>query len=322
MELRDIEVFLTLADELHFGRTAERLRLTPARVSQVVKQAERRLGGVLFERTSRHVALTPLGVQLRDDLSGTYAQLRGVLERAGRAARGATGLLRLGMISWDTARLLPAVDAFTEARPGVEVRIRSVGFGDPFAGLRAGEIDVAMVWLPVREPDLTVGPVVFTEPVVLAVAATHRLATRDSVSLEDLADEVVMGGARPDYWRAALVPNRTPSGRPIPVGPTVTSFEQMLPILATGEAVSPVHAHAAQYLPRANIVYVPIRDAPLASWALIWRTAAENDLIRAFARSVVPWSGGGGAGEADGRRAADPDGAVVLGGDGDDTFPA
>ena len=59
MELRDIEVFLTLAEELHFGRTAERLHVTPARVSQAIKKQERAIGAALFERTSRVVRLTP-----------------------------------------------------------------------------------------------------------------------------------------------------------------------------------------------------------------------------------------------------------------------
>ncbi|MGW8882036.1 LysR family transcriptional regulator, partial [Streptomyces mirabilis] len=68
MELRDIEIFLTLAEELHFGRTAARLHVSPARVSQAIKKQERRIGGALFDRTSHHVRLTPLGRQLYDDL--------------------------------------------------------------------------------------------------------------------------------------------------------------------------------------------------------------------------------------------------------------
>lgn len=59
VELRDIEIFLTLAEELHFGRSAERLRVSPARVSQAIKKQERAIGAQLFERTSRQVRLTP-----------------------------------------------------------------------------------------------------------------------------------------------------------------------------------------------------------------------------------------------------------------------
>ncbi|MFE0268675.1 LysR family transcriptional regulator [Nocardiopsis alba] len=286
MEMRDIEVFLTLAEELHFGRTAERLRLTPARVSQIVKQAERRVGGTLFERTSRRVSLTPLGEQLRDELSETYAAIHDVLDRARLTARGTTEPFRIGMISWRTEMPGPALDRLSERMPGLEANLRSITFADPFGPLRSGEIDVAVLWLPVREPDLTVGPVVDVEPVVLAMSASHPLAAARTVSLEDLAEVPVMGGARPEYWREGLVPSRTPSGRPVPLGPTVTTSEEMIPILATGEAVSPMHAHAAEYLPLPALVYRPIVDAPPARWALVWRTATENERIRAFAEVV------------------------------------
>jgi DNA-binding transcriptional LysR family regulator len=68
VELRDIEIFLTLAEELHFGRTAERLHVSQARVSQAISKQERRLGVALFDRTSRRVTLTPVGRRLREDL--------------------------------------------------------------------------------------------------------------------------------------------------------------------------------------------------------------------------------------------------------------
>ena len=73
-ELRDIEIFLTPAEELHFGRTAQRLRVTPARVSQAIKKRERRVGAPLFDRSPHHVALTPIGRQLHADLQTAFEQ--------------------------------------------------------------------------------------------------------------------------------------------------------------------------------------------------------------------------------------------------------
>ena len=99
MELRDIEIFLTLAEELHFGRTATRLHVSQARISQAISQQERRLGALLFDRTNRRVVrLTPVGRQLRDDLRPVYAGLRDSLERARLAAQGVTAVLRVGML--------------------------------------------------------------------------------------------------------------------------------------------------------------------------------------------------------------------------------
>lgn len=96
MELRDIEIFLTLAEELHFGRTAERLHLSQARVSQSISRQERRLGGALFDRSTRTVTLTPLGQRLRDDLHPGYGLIRKALTRAAETARGCSGTVRLG----------------------------------------------------------------------------------------------------------------------------------------------------------------------------------------------------------------------------------
>jgi DNA-binding transcriptional LysR family regulator len=69
MELREIEIFLALAEELHFSRTAERLHVSQARISQTIKKLERQVGAPLFDRTSRSVAPTPIGARLRDDLA-------------------------------------------------------------------------------------------------------------------------------------------------------------------------------------------------------------------------------------------------------------
>ncbi|GAA3470764.1 LysR family transcriptional regulator [Nonomuraea roseola] len=286
MELRDIEIFLTLAKELHFGRTAEQLHVSAARVSQAIKKQERAIGAELFHRDSRKVRLTPAGIRLRDDLTPVYRDLQASMERARLAARGKTDVLRIGMLSSNAQDLRPIMDEFAARHPGCEPQFRTIDFGDPFGPLREGRVDVAILWLPVLEPDLTVGPVAYIDSVVLAMAATHRLAGRTSVSLEDLGDEVVMGGAKPAYWREALVPLRTPSGRLIRIGPIVSSNEEMLPILSTGEAVSPGHGHAMRYYTRPDIAYVPIHDAPPAQMALVWRTGAENEVTRAFTEAV------------------------------------
>ncbi|MFC8066777.1 LysR substrate-binding domain-containing protein [Streptomyces sp. NPDC057293] len=286
MEIRDIEIFLTLAEELHFGRTAERLHVTAARVSQAIKKQERQIGGALFARTSHHVSLTPLGQQLHDDLLPVHRGLQRSLERAALAAKGKTEVLRLGMTSSNVEDLRPVLDEFSSRHPGCMVQIRAVGYNDPFTALRHDTIDVLLAWLPVREPDLTVGPVAYTEPVVLCVSSAHPLAKRDSISYEDLADEAVLTGAAPDYWREALIPAHTSSGRPIPKGPTAVDGTQLLAIVASGEAVCPVHAHALRYYGRPDIAYIPIHDAPLSRWALSWHTNSETDRIRALAKVV------------------------------------
>ncbi|MFJ6674151.1 LysR family transcriptional regulator [Actinosynnema sp. NPDC091369] len=278
MERRDLEVFLTLAEELHFSRTAERLHVSQARVSQSVKQLERRIGAPLFERTSRRVALTPIGRRLRDDLAPAYQQIVDGIARAVEAARG-TSLLRVGFEAPAVADLVTDVlDRFRARHPDSEVLVREAPFTDPFSLLRADEVDVLVTLFPVGEPDLTAGPVLFEEPLVLAVADTHPFTRQESVTLEDLARDTVFRAA---YWR-----DTTPKGAPIKRGRDVTTFQELLTAIATGEGVCPLGAHAAGYFARPRIAFLPLVGAPRLAWGLVWRTAGETARVREFAAAA------------------------------------
>jgi DNA-binding transcriptional LysR family regulator len=284
LELRDIEIFLTLAEELHFGRTAERLHLTPARVSQSIKAQERRIGGLLFERTSRTVRLTPLGKQLKDDLSDAHRQITEAVHNAARTASGLAGTLTLGSMGAQPWTITHVLDLFRSRLPDVNLHIREVQPTAPLDELRSGAVDVAHVWLPVDEPDLTVGPVVHTCDIVLAVSATHPYSSRDSVCWEDLADCVVVTGpAVPTSMEETFHPYFTPSGRPIPRGPVVNSWHEIMSTVAAGRAVAATASDVVRFYPWPNVVYVPIRDVPKCEWAFVWRSTNETPLIRALA---------------------------------------
>ncbi|MFG1680004.1 LysR family transcriptional regulator [Nonomuraea sp. NPDC049269] len=288
MELRDIEIFLTLAAELHFGRTAERLHVTPARISQAIKKQERQIGALLFDRTSRTVRLTPVGEQLRDDLRPLYAGLMDSMRRAKLAARGKTARLRIGMMPVNTHDLRPYWATFRTHHPYCELQLRHAAFVDPFGVLRRGEADLLVTWLPVEEPDLTVGPALFADPRLLAVAADHELAGRSAVSVEDIA-HFRHSGARPvpAYWEDGFVPFQTPRGYPIERGPLVTNMDELLSLVSISEIVNVLPAHSARYFSRPDITWLPITDLRALTFGLVWRTEAENDLIRAFARVVT-----------------------------------
>lgn len=289
MELRDIEIFLTLAEELHFGRTAERLHVSQARVSQAISRQERRLGVALFDRTSRRVALTPVGRRLCEDLQQALDLLHAGLARAQAAGQGARRNLRLGVFGHAGHELRPLVDAFRDRHPGSDIQFGEINGADAFTALRSGEHDAHVLWLPVAEPDLTVGPTVLTGGRVLAVAADHPLARRGSASLEDLADNHVvdLGPEAPEYWVASMVPTRTPLGRRIPRGPAARTFHEILSLVAAGRCVHPLGDLAARYNKPPGIVFLPLHDAPTLAWALTWRTTADSPAIRALAQTAT-----------------------------------
>ncbi|SHF65818.1 LysR family transcriptional regulator [Streptoalloteichus hindustanus] len=288
-ERHELEAFLVLAEELHFGRTAERLRLSQARVSQTIRKLERAIGAPLFERTSRRVALTPIGARLREDLAPLHRAMGEAIGRATAAARGVDGVLRLGFLGAGAGELTPTIlETFRARHPGCEIQMRETHFADPLGPLRAGEVDLLLTRLPVEEPDLTVGPVVLSEPRVLAVPARHPLARRRSVSLEDLARHTVFGvvGPAPDYWWDFHVPPTTPSGKPVPRGQGVATFQELLALVAAGQGISPVAASVTRYYPRPDVVFVPFDDAPPTDVAVVWRTAGATARTRAFVDAV------------------------------------
>lgn len=289
VELREIEIFLTLAEELHFGRTAERLHLSVSRVSQSIRKQERAVGAPLFERTSRKVELTTVGEVLRAGLLPAYEGIGTAVAAATAAARRLAGTLTLGFMGGQAHELEPDLARFRARHPDVELRLHEVVFSDPFAALRRGDVDLLTTWLPVVEPDLTVGPVLRSEPLRLLVATGHPLAAAGRADVEVLADHAVpaIRGAAPPAWLAGVLPERTPSGREVPRGPAAATYQEILALVAAGKAVCPVPDEGRRYFPWPGVTYLPLDGAPAVRWALVWRASDTTPLLRAFVAEVA-----------------------------------
>ncbi|MEU6850244.1 LysR family transcriptional regulator [Actinacidiphila alni] len=290
MERYEMETFLTLAEELHFGRTAMRLRVTTARVSQVISGLERRVGAPLFERTSRSVALTPIGRRLHDDLRPAFERLEAALATAVAEGRGVTGLLRVGFVGAAAGRLLVrATDRFRTRHPGCEVEISEVRMAEALERLRADALELLIACLPLSGPDLANGPVLLSEPRMLAVPAGHPFARRGSVSVEDLAHADVLQApcSLPDHWREPGSPRLTPAGLAIPLGRTAATFPEILALVGAGEGVFPVGAHVTRSPTPPDVTYVPFHDTPPLDWGPVWRTSRATARIRAFTEAAA-----------------------------------
>lgn len=289
MELREIEIFLALAEELHFGRTADRLHVTPARVSQAIKKQERAIGAELFKRTSRNVQLTPIGEQLRDGLAVGYRQIQEALAAAAAAGQGIIGELHIGYATaWCGNLIVAATDTFRTRHPDCRVHMYESPMLDPLGPLRDGSRDLQLIELPIDEPDIVNGPVLFSEPRALVVPADHPFAELETVSMEDLADvPLITITGQPQYFLDLHYPRHTPKGRPIPRGPSTTAWQEVLALVGAGKGVSPTSARAAHYYSRPDIVYVPFRDAPPVEYGLLWSATGNIPKVRAFVQTVL-----------------------------------
>ncbi|MEN3305012.1 MAG: hypothetical protein V7603_1214 [Micromonosporaceae bacterium] len=290
MERHEIEALLALAEELHFGRAAERIGLTTARVSQIVRVLERRVGIPLFERTSRRVTLTPTGRRLYEDLRPAYEQIRAGLARAVADGRGLTGILRVGFVGAAAGQLVVrATERFRQRHTDCDVRIREIQLGGAAERLRADEIDLMFGCFPIDGPGLTSGPALLSEPRMLAVSASHSFAGRSSVSIEDLArDRVLVAPCSiPEYWRTPGTPRRTPGGRPIMDGPVAETFQEVLTLVGAGQGTFVVGEHVTRFYTRPDIAYVPFHDAPPLEWGPVWQTNRATTRVRAFVAAAV-----------------------------------
>jgi DNA-binding transcriptional LysR family regulator len=286
VELRHLRAFLVVAEELHFGRAADRLRVSPSRVSQLVRSLETVMGATLFERTSRRVALTPIGERLRSRVGPACQELETAVDDLRSGANALVGELRLGVVlATNGGPHLPEIIGRFEARhPACRVVVSEIAWTDPLGPLRRGEVDLTAIRFPLRQPDLVVGPVLTTDRRALAVADDHPLAGRSTVCVEDLGDYEVAAGtpAIPQELIDALLPRTTPSGRPI-ARRMVSGAVQTLALVARGEIVHATVESLPDYMSYPGITYIPIVDLPPCDAGLVWRATEESPAIRAFA---------------------------------------
>lgn len=188
MDLRHLRYFVAVAETLHFGKAAARLRISQPPLSRQIQQLEQEIGTLLLRRSKRHVELTDAGAHLLVDARRLLNDADLVGERTRRAALGTSGQLTLGFISAVDYSILPGVlRAYREAYPGVTLDLRELTSDVQLRDLHTSRIDAGMLLAPVEEPSLATLPLLH-EQLVAAIPATDPLARRDRhISLTALA---------------------------------------------------------------------------------------------------------------------------------------
>ncbi len=284
--LQQIECLIVLAEELHFGRTAERLGYSQSRVSQLIATLESRVGARLVARTSRRVSLTRAGAQFVKEVRPAYRTLLRTFDRAReRAMRGALEELRIGFTGMVYEEITSTFRALHDLH-GVAVHTHDLPLGSPFTPVLDGEVDAVIVELPVHEPELTVGFRFPAQDQFIVLSTEHPLADRNAIDLEELADLDLLHrtGDAPDYWKAARTPPVTPSGAPILSTAGITTVQQGLALAASGRhamlACRPLTEHHA----RTDLRYIPVRGLEATSrLGLVWRTDHTTPALNALA---------------------------------------
>ena len=281
LDLRKLRYFVAVAEELHFGRAAQRLYVTPAVLSRQIRKLEQEIGAPLFTRSSRRVELTDAGQQLLEEARSLLAAADAAGRRVRRAAEGVRALTVGFFIGDPIGRLL---EAFRATRGDVTVDIVRIYWSDQNTVLHDGRVDVAFVHRPIDEDGLALLPL-YSMPRVALLPVSHPLAGSDQLSITDLADDpVILHRGATRAWEAWHNTDPRPDGhRPRP-GPFVNNLEEKLELVATGRAISfiPETVAAAVQMP-ATIVGIPVVDIPPTEVCLAWKAERQSDAICTFA---------------------------------------
>jgi DNA-binding transcriptional LysR family regulator len=276
-----VEYFVTVAEELHFGRAAARLRIAQPSLSHQIRRLEQQLGVVLLERTSRHVRLTPSGETLLVEGRRLLRQS----QRAVRLTRGAdVERLAVGFAgSAATGLLADVLAAFRPAHPAVEVAIRELLL-DRVEDISLGEVDVAFTrLLPGQVPDLEI-EVIAREPRLAALPASHPLSVRESVTFADLRDErfIVNPASAGERPPARWIEEQRRHGLPGHAVAEAASVQEILELVAAGRGICLVPAPVEERFPRRDVRYVPVTDADAAVVSLARPKGSARPVVRAF----------------------------------------
>ena len=189
IELRHLRYFIAVAEELHFGRAAERLHIAQPPLSQQIRQLETELGFQLFYRTKRSVKLTEAGQIFFLECQRLFRQLDQAIQTGRQVSRGEVGQLVIGFVSSTAYNVLPKIlRAFRTCVPEVSLELHELTTDQQLQWLQENRMDIGFLRPPVEEDAFTL-QTIFREPLVVALPEAHPLAKEAQVSLQSLASE-------------------------------------------------------------------------------------------------------------------------------------
>jgi DNA-binding transcriptional LysR family regulator len=286
VELRHLRAFVTVAEELNFTRAARRLFIAQQALSTQIRQLEQRIGTQLLIRSSRSVTLTPAGhalfAQARLLIAGAEAAVHAALEAA-----GSRHTLTVGFVAGiDHAWAAAAINGFAASRPDVEVIIHFGDLLDPTGGVREGRADVAFTYGPFDTAGLELHPT-HTEPMGVALAAHHPLATKPELTIADVVAEPTFDFPTPDTaWRTFWSAESYRGGRPARYVAQYRNLEGLVSALRAGLGVHLATRTLRDALGN-DLVWRPLPDYPPLRRFVTHRAGEQRSTVTDFVQAVT-----------------------------------
>jgi LysR family transcriptional regulator, benzoate and cis,cis-muconate-responsive activator of ben and cat genes len=286
-ELRLLRYFVAVAEELHFGRAAQRLHLAQPGLSQQIQALEQQLGVKLFERTSRQVRLTTAGAVLLDEGRRLIAQAERVVDQVRRAGLGQVGRITVAAIGSATYDVIPRLLREHRRRyPDVEVVLREMSTPAQAKALRSGEIDVGFLRLPADVGDL-VSRTVREERMALMLPESHPLARLTEVPIRALEREPLIlfpAAPRPSWADSVIAACREAGFEPV-VAQEAMESATVVSFVAAEIGVAPIPEGLA-VLARPGVVCRPITPALVTRLAVVHRAESLQPVVAALLELV------------------------------------
>jgi DNA-binding transcriptional LysR family regulator len=280
LDLRLVRSFTVVAGHGHFGRAAAALHVTQSSLSRQIGRLEQQLGARLLDRGPQGSRLTEAGEVF---LPLAAAVLRSAAQAAARTRAAAQpSRITIGYIT--NIIITPAVRELRHRHPDADVQTLHLAWNQPRAALLEHRVDAAVTRLPFPTGQLHV-TVLYDEPRVLLLPVDHRLAGKESVTLDDIAGEPLPRVADPD-WNAFWRLDPRPDGSPAPDGPLVDAVEDKIELVASGQAVAIIPAVAGISSIRPDLTTVPLEGVEPSHVVLATRADDHSRLVAAFRKSA------------------------------------
>ncbi len=277
---------MAVAEEASFNRAARKLHMSQPPLSNQIKQLEKELGVVLFERTSRGVRVTEAGELLLEEARRIFVQMDQTTRAVRRVGNGEVGRLTLGFVpSASDEALPPILNDFRERYPEVELFLREMRPNLIVQRLHAGQIDAGLLYLPLEDPALE-SECVLREPLVLALPEGHSLADEESVELGALAGEPFILPARyammPGLYGQVIEACQKAGFSPEAVQKDVWLMQTIVGLVAGGMGVALVPA-SLRNLRRRGVVYKFVGGlSPTVELGVVWRREERSAVLGSF----------------------------------------
>ncbi|GAA2769369.1 LysR family transcriptional regulator [Nonomuraea dietziae] len=284
LALQQLYAFAVLAEELHFGRAAERLGIAQPPLSQQIRRLEQKVGHALFDRGSGGVVLTPAGQELLPAALHALDEVAGGLRAARRIGDGLAGRIRIGFAASLALTVLPGIlRAYRERHPEVEMEIREMTTAPQVVALRERAIDVGLLREPPGEQGLVMEPIL-AERFVAVLPAGHRLAAQRVVPVAALAEEpfVLLPRAAGPTVHDRIMEVCREAGFEPRVGQHAVEWQTVSALVEAGLGVSLAPA-SIRRIRLSGVVHRRIDpDTARTAVAMCWREGEGNPLVTRF----------------------------------------